>query len=118
MAIRVVTHNGKMPRDGGKRQGYIADRSDGTKIFIPILGPAVPLASLKRQEPPAPPTTTNRGIVYWNLPIAHVHRSFLSRGFQCSKCGSIDVRHVNVETADIGEVELLECQACASLMRV
>ena len=51
MAIQVVTHNGKMPRDGGKRQGYIADRSDGTKILIPILGQAVVLGVAAQQLP-------------------------------------------------------------------
>ena len=113
MAIQVVTHNGKMPRDGGKRQGYIADRSDGTKILIPILGQAVVLG-VAAQQLPTSRTKTDTRPVYWDLRLV---RSAFARGLYCPECGSTDLERVDIETADEGQRTVTKCWDCLTLLR-
>jgi len=105
MSYTVITHDGRMPRDGGIRLGFVA----GGKVFAL---PGVSLHWLVQTTPPAPLVPKKMTIFEcWELPQC---RSFRNG---CALCGSPRTESVTEILADDRPKQLIKCKACGKLMR-
>jgi hypothetical protein len=93
--IVVITHNGRMPSEGGKRMGYMCDG----RIF-PLPGISITVVR---------PTTPSRP-KYADLPRC---RSAANR---CPNCGSGSTNYFMISFAEGGR-SALRCEECDTLMR-
>ncbi|MEK7601042.1 MAG: hypothetical protein AAB480_00730 [Patescibacteria group bacterium] len=100
--IVVITHNGRMPKDGGKRMGYMANG----KIF-PLPGITI---SLLRPSAPPKPTLVRQEICYADLPRSH------NSDGDCVRCGTYPNRTILMMT-DQGERKVVRCSDCGTLMK-
>lgn len=98
--IQVVTHNGRLPRDGGRRLGYQVGWN-----FFPITGGGPFDARPPKPAPPPKPV-----IRYGELPMA------LHQDGECCKCRGYPNPSFMMQT-DTGRQFLVECSKCKTLMR-
>ena len=102
MSFTVITHDDRMPRDGGRRLGFIA----GGKIFAL---PGVPLSLLVPPKPPA--SAKPSGIVLAEVPRARTWRN------HCAHCGSKET-YLSMERVDNGGTKsLYRCETCGKFTR-
>ena len=102
MSILVVTHNGQLPRNGGKRLGYQVGF-----MFFPITGGGpLDVTPRKPAQPPKPVIV----IKYAMLPRTR------HQDGECTKCGAYPNDVVRMKT-DQGETLVVECHECHHLMR-
>lgn len=110
--IYIVTDNGKMPKDGGKRIGYVCNG------WLTVIGrPAINLAAkseaeMEEQEPQIPKLS----ISFYDL--EGVRETFRGGRFvkSCHRCVHYDFKRVTYDT-DEGIQTLLECENCGTLSR-
>jgi len=107
MDIQVITHNGKMPKDGGHRIAFTA----GGYTFDPLLGPIVtprPAAKVKKEEQPI---GGRDGIIVYS----DLKRTVYSDE-ECFYCHAYSNRKVLMET-DQGRKYVVRCKSCRMIMR-
>ncbi len=121
--IQVLTHNGKMPRDGGKRIGYISGsllfRLDGAIINLAAIQAqqavaeraAQKLAEEKKRAEQAAKAAKFKPagqLIFYNLPM--------SFGGRCTNCYSANCYDCYCST-DQGIKNLMVCRMCMQKMR-
>jgi len=107
--IFVITHDGRLPREGGKRFGFMIE---GSSFFYPLGGGVVELAQQRKQVnprnedvavvPPPPP--------YASLPRAAFHDG------ECPYCYHHPNTRKMIYTSE-GPRDGYECSNCGTLMR-
>ncbi len=105
--IVVLTHNGRLPAEGGKRLGYRAlDWRTGQWVYIWLTPPPVIATPPESSEPPKPAS-----------PRLSDFRPLSAFG-ECPNCGTHLLWRVDkiVETSDMGFIGLHKC-ACGELLR-
>ncbi|TAK58012.1 hypothetical protein EPO17_00505 [Patescibacteria group bacterium] len=109
MGIRVITHNGKHPDDGGLRIGYLADDGTRGKVWIPIANPPslAAIIAMPAYVPPKPQV----------LALATVRNHRTSAGL-CNSCWDhvIPADGQTVET-DWGRKMIYTCPGCKAQLR-
>ncbi|MEK7170083.1 MAG: hypothetical protein AAB767_02245 [Patescibacteria group bacterium] len=109
--LQVITHNGLLPSQGGKRMGYRAfNQATGTWAVF-WLTPPIVVVQPKPVEPP-PPT----------LPSAYADDFLTLYQGCCPHCGryigSLRLRRDEVQdTADAGPIWLHVCGSCGKRIR-
>lgn len=117
MALRVITHNGKLPSEGGLRTAYIADDPERGPVLIPIANPPT-LAAIIAMGPYVPPEETAVAPAKPKLLRFSDIVSYRTVGGRCSKCREYisDVNEKIVET-DQGSKVIHYCPSCNLLVR-
>ena len=99
--LQVITHNGKLPSEGGLRLGYRGWDTQSETWWMTWLTPPI--------LPPGPPKP----------PLPHYGAFPTTKWGECPACGAFIVRlrsDVQVKTSDCGLVSLHQC-ACGQLIR-
>ncbi|MFA5069890.1 MAG: hypothetical protein WC528_01275 [Patescibacteria group bacterium] len=108
MSIRVITHNGKPPAEGGKRYGYLV----GDLFFPWGTSNCLTRAQACALFVPAKPVvrkTTIPNVVYAELPKA------VSSSQACYRCLEGNNPIVRILTADRGMMSVAKCRLCGTL---
>ena len=98
----VITHNGEMPKDGGKRLGYQVTHPDGRVWITNTTGQVV---SISRPQPEEPPVNVSE--------LRTVSR-YLGN-LECNRCDSTNLEKRHLATTD-GNKDLIVCKDCGLKM--
>lgn len=109
MTILVITHNGKLPKDGGKRIAYQV----GDAVFVPGIAGQFSAAALKKSA-----QKDDHSVGAVNSADLPVYQSFrtLDAWQECPFCGRSRFEQVRLET-DQGLRRLYRCDCRDELMR-
>jgi len=110
--IIVVTHNGLLPSQGGKRIGYqIGDWFFHllTQKWYSVSAVLAQARSAKKPQTTAAAETAGATIVYFSLPTCNCFGD-------CAFCDRQDNRSRAVQT-DVGLMEVVTCKGCGRKMR-
>lgn len=107
--ILVITHNGKLPKDGGKRIGY----QSGDALFSLATGQAHSVSALLAQQVrvQAPPEEQSQS--YWDLEFSYRRNH---GPYYCRSCDGERISTVQSMT-DAGSRKLYICKDCGFKMR-
>lgn len=111
--ILVVTHNGRLPADGGKRVGYLVDqiffRFDGIALTAPIIFPIIQVKPADI-SPTAVPAKADSRIRYRFLPMSGPQG-------KCPFCDRGANPKLENDTIDNGVCLLVLCLGCGRVMK-
>jgi len=106
--IIVITHNGKMPKDGGRRFGYVCNDN-----FYPVGSTTpIPLSFFRKKEPAKPKAPEKPRISYYEFCDLSYARDYDG---QCWYCGHSPNPTITVDIDGMGERRLVKCR-CGRLM--
>ena len=104
--ILVITHNGLLPSQGGKRIGY---QADDTLFHIATQSAYSVSALLAGQRAAVTATLTKQLLIFSELPYCNTFGD-------CEKCGQID-NSAELTQTDQGEKRVVTCINCGRKMR-